>query len=75
LNNHPQKDARTHPKKTLYIHRQVRSSNDIGGEAIMIKSNPIPATWATHKLENKISKKFSYCGEGSKPYVRLPSWG
>ena len=36
----------------------------------MIKSNPIPEKWVTHKI---ISKKFSHCCEGSESHVRLPS--
>ena len=27
----------------------------------MIKSNPVSARWATHKLETIIPKKFSHC--------------
>ena len=38
----------------------------------MIKSNPIPAGSATHKLKNNIPKKFSH---SSEPHIRLPSLG
>ena len=41
----------------------------------MIKSNPIPARWVTHKLENNNTKELSHCCEGSKPHVRFPSLG
>ena len=39
----------------------------------MIKSNPIPARWATHKLENNYTKEAPHCCEGSRPHIRLPS--
>ena len=41
----------------------------------MIKSNPIPAGSATHKLKNNIPKKFSHCCDSSEPHIRLPSLG
>ena len=41
----------------------------------MIKSNPIHARWATHKLEIIIPQKFSLRSESSEPHVRLPSLG
>ena len=42
---------------------------------IMIKSNPIPTRWVTHKLESKVPKEFSHCCEGSEPHGRLHSLG
>ena len=36
---------------------------------IMVKSNPIPTWWVTHKLENSNTKKFSHCCEGADPHV------
>ena len=45
------------------------------GVAIAIKSNPIPARWATHKLKIFIPQKFSHRSEHSKPHIRLPSLG
>ena len=38
----------------------------------MIKSNPVHACWATHKLEKIIPQKF-YRSENPEPHVRLPS--
>ena len=47
------KKHRNLPKNISYSQRQRRSHNEmVGGGAIMIKSNPIPAGWATQKLEN-----------------------
>ena len=40
-----------------------------------IKSNPIPAKWVTHKLDNNNTKEGLHCYEGSEPNVRLPSLG
>ena len=41
----------------------------------MIKSNPIPTRWMTHKLRTIIPKKFSQCCEDSEPHVRITIWG
>lgn len=35
----------------------------------MNNTNPIPARWTTHTLENKYQKKFSQCCEGFKPLL------
>ena len=40
--------------------------------AIEIKSNPIPAGWATHRLEKNNTKKGC---ESSKPTSDFPAWG
>ena len=37
----------------------------------MIKSNPMPARWVTHKLENNITKEITHCCESSESHVRL----
>ena len=43
---------------------------------ITINLNPIPTYgWVTHRLENRIPKKFSQCCEDCEPQVRLPSLG
>ena len=40
---------------------------------ITTKSNPTPAGWVTHKLENSNTKKSSHCCEGSEPHITLPT--
>ena len=54
LNNHIQENAGTQQKKILHIQRQTGSHSQV--MAIMIKSNPIPTGWMTHKLENNNAK-------------------
>ena len=45
-------------KKIPYIQIQRRSCNKMVGRAqLWIKSNPIPAGWATHKLKNNNTKE------------------
>ena len=41
--------------------------------AIMLKSNPIPARLVAHELENNIPKKFSLCYDSSRSQIRLPN--
>ena len=41
----------------------------------MVKSNPIPVRWVTHKLVTVIPRKFSHCCEGSELHIRLPNLG
>ena len=41
----------------------------------MIKSNPIPTGWATHKLKNNYTTELSHRSESSELHVRLPSMG
>lgn len=41
----------------------------------MIKSNHNPLDGQPRNWRKIIPKKFSYCSDGSKPHVRLPTWG
>ena len=41
----------------------------------MIKSNPIPTRWVTHKLEKYNIKEISHCCDSSEPHVRLHTLG
>jgi len=71
LNNHQPEHAGTHQKKdTPHSKTKKKLRRNGRRDAIMIKSNPIPAGW-----ENNNTEKFSHYCEGSKPHIRLPSLG
>ena len=40
----------------------------------MIKSNPVSARWATHKLETKNTKEVLPLLEGSRLYIQQRDW-
>lgn len=64
----PTKKRPPHPKKT-------KEKLQGGGRRspITIKSNPILAGWATHKLRPMISKTFPHSYEASEPISGFPA--
>ena len=58
LSSHRQEDAGTHQRERYPCPRSKEKLQWDGGRgAIIIKSNPIPASWTNHKLENNNTKE------------------
>ena len=58
LSSHWQEDAGTHQRERYPCPRSKEKLQWDGGRgAIIIKSNPIPASWTNHKLENNNTKE------------------
>ena len=71
LNNNRQKDTGTHQKDTPRPKTKKKLQQDSRRDAITIKSNPKPARWVTHRLENNNTKEVL-------PLlwrVWIPAWG
>ena len=56
VENHWQEDTGTHQEKIPRVQKQRKPQRDSRRGAIMIKSNPIPTGWVTHRLENNNTK-------------------
>ena len=59
-------------RKDTLCPKTKKSQRDGRRDASTIKSNLMPARWATHHMENNDTEKFSRCWEDSEPHVRLP---
>ena len=75
MKNHWQEDVGTHRKKkkkkdTPCPGTKEKPLQDSRRGTIMLKSNPLPAGWVTHKL-----KKFSHCCKHSRLHIRLDNLG
>ena len=74
MKNHWQEDVGTHRKKkkkdTPCPGTKEKPLQDSRRGTIMLKSNPLPAGWVTHKL-----KKFSHCCKHSRLHIRLDNQG
>ena len=57
-------------KDTPFPGTKEKPLQDSRRGTIMLKSNPLPAGWVTHKL-----KKFSHCCKHSKLHIRLDNLG
>ena len=65
----PSRKDTPHPRTKKKLQRNSRKGT------IMIKSNPMPVRWATHKLENNNTKEVFPLLRSSRPYIRLLSLG
>ena len=64
----------TYWKKTPHVQRKKKPQQDSRRGTVIIKSNPIPPRWVTHRLENNNTKevlplfwRFRTPGQGSQP--------
>ena len=79
LNSHQQqqqqnKTPQNLPQKISYIQWKGKPQWSGRRGTVVIKSNPIPTGWLSHKLENNYIW-FSHKSETSEPHSRLPSLG
>ena len=58
------------PTKKDILHPKTETQRDGRRGAIMVKSNPILATWAIQT--EKLLETFSHKSESSEPHIRLP---
>ena len=79
MNNHQpknkqskQKTTTLEPTKKDILHPKTETQRDGRRGAIMVKSNPILATWAIQT--EKLLETFSHKSESSEPHIRLPVW-